>query len=229
MLAREGWHARARTEGLTVLDEAGRRATSIGWTAYYTPITPRDGLRFSADTELMPQVAGTFQLRNSPRSLDWTGDEQHLTSGWVAARVPAHFAVRRSAVDRPEHLAVSRGRDGARTVTNGLGAAVRRLWLADGSGTVHTATDVAAGAAATLEPTALRARGEADGMRRLFASEWTALCETLTGHPEEYLLPGCYVAALDDTPFFEPGLAGVRDRPGRSVVFGILREPADAD
>ena len=46
-----------RAEGLTVLDEAAGRASTVGWIGFYTPLAPRDGLHFSPDTELTPQVA----------------------------------------------------------------------------------------------------------------------------------------------------------------------------
>jgi hypothetical protein len=69
MLCLEGWHARIRTEGLTLLDESTGRASTIGWTAFYTPITPRGGLHFSPDTELAPQLAINAG-RPSPRTLE---------------------------------------------------------------------------------------------------------------------------------------------------------------
>jgi hypothetical protein len=227
MLAVEGWHARTRTEGLTLLDESSGRASTIGWTAFYTPLTPRGGLHFSADTDLEPQLAG-YSSRFGPRSVEWTDHEQHLTSGWVTARVPAHFRVRKSEAGRPEHLAVSRGPDGSRTVTNHLGTGLRRLWLADASGTVYTASDVVAGGTANLEP-AGAAGGEGEVLRRLFVSDWTNLYDTLTESPQDYLRPGCYLAALEGSPFLEPGLDDAQNRVTNMVVYGILKEPADAD
>lgn len=229
MLSVEGWRGRVRTEGLTFLDEATGRASTLAWAGYYMPIAPRDGLHFGPDTELAPQLANTNSTRDNLRSLDWTDGEQHLTSGWVAARLPAHFRVRKSEANRPERLTVRRDRDGAAIVSNGLGAAARQVWVAGPGGTIYTASDVAAGGAAPLTPTALHAVGRADGPRQLFDSDWTALGPTLTERPQDYLRPGCYVAALDGSPFLEPGLAGAADVTARTVVYGILKEPGDAD
>src|SRR5207244_58111 len=53
----EGWGGHSRTETLTILDEHSHRATTIGWTGFYTPLTPGDGLHFNSETELIPQLA----------------------------------------------------------------------------------------------------------------------------------------------------------------------------
>jgi hypothetical protein len=228
LLAVEGWHAQVRTEGITLLDEAGGRASTIGWAAFYAPITPRGGLHFSPDTELEPQVAGS-SFRGTARSLEWTDHDQHLTSGWVTARMPAHFRVRKSETGRREHLAMSRGPEGSLSVTNHLGANLRQLWLADAAGRIYTASAVPSDGTTRLEPVVLSARGQPDGLRRLFGSDWTRLYATLTASPEEYLLPGCYLAALDGSPFLEAGLDGVRNPVTDMVVYGIQKEPVDAD
>ena len=55
----------------------------------------------------------------SARTLDWTGG-QHLTSGWVSARVPAHFMLRKSE-PRRERVEVSRNDEGELVAVNGLG------------------------------------------------------------------------------------------------------------
>src|SRR5262249_22639553 len=67
MVSVEGWHGHARTESLTVLDEASGRASTIGWTGFYTPLAPLDGLHFSRDTELTPQLVDDGRWGNNPR------------------------------------------------------------------------------------------------------------------------------------------------------------------
>ncbi|HKQ89275.1 MAG TPA: hypothetical protein VJZ77_01235, partial [Blastocatellia bacterium] len=52
----EGWQSSVRAEVMTILDENARRATTVGVTAFYAPLTPSDGLRFSYDTEVAPQL-----------------------------------------------------------------------------------------------------------------------------------------------------------------------------
>jgi hypothetical protein len=227
MLVSEGWTGHARAQTLTVLDESARRASTVGWAGYYTPLAPSGGLHFSQQTELTPQLAAGSYRRwsSSPRSLDWT-DEQHLASGWITARVPAYFAVRKSSTEHVR-LALHRGKGGALEVVNLLGADVRRLWLADRDGTIYTASDVPAGGKATLTPAGKKAEGEPGSLRALYGKDWLQHYHMLTTRPEGYLRPGCYLATLDAAPFLEEGLRGAQPRESRSVVYGILKEGGD--
>ena len=142
----EGWNRHGRTEGLTLLDERIHRATTIGWTAFYASLTPGDGLHFGYATELTPQGADMGTVR----TVDWTRD-QHLKSGWMTARVPAYFLIRKSEVRR-ERITVRREANSRLKVVNGLGTDIRKFWLADRDGTIHTATGIRAGAEAELMP-----------------------------------------------------------------------------
>ena len=142
----EGWNRHGRTEGLTLLDERIHRATTIGWTAFYSALTPGDGLHFGYETEITPQASNMGTVR----TVDWTHD-QHLESGWMTARVPAYFTVRKSEVRR-ERVTIRREADGRLKVVNGLGANISQFWLADRNGTIHAATDIRAGAEAELMP-----------------------------------------------------------------------------
>ena len=104
----EGWNRYIRTEGLTILDQRVNRATSIGWTAFYSALTPGDGLHFGYETEIS---SDSFASAPIPRTVDWTHD-QNLARGWVTARVPAHFKVRKTEARR-ERITVRRSRRGA--------------------------------------------------------------------------------------------------------------------
>ena len=143
----EGWNRYIRTEGLTILDQRINRATSIGWTAFYSALTPGDGLHFGYETELTPQV---FAATSVPRSVDWTHD-QHLARGWVTARVPAHFKVRKTEVRR-ERITVRRGEEARLSIVNGLGADIHQIWLADTDGKIYFGRSISAGAEVELEP-----------------------------------------------------------------------------
>jgi hypothetical protein len=229
MAVSEGWTRHRRAQALTVLDENAGRATTVGWVGYYTPLAPSDGLHFSPQTELTPQLAseGYRGMRAaSPRTLDWT-DEQHLASGWLTARVPAYFAVRKTAPER-QQLALHRLKGGGLEVANFFKADVRRLWLADRDGQVYTAADVPAGGKAALKPGGQVAGGGPGVLRELYGKNWLLHYRYLTERPQEYLRPGCYLAELDDTPFLEEGLRGAVAHESRSVVYGILKGDGDA-
>ena len=142
----EGWNRHVRTEGLTILDERAHRATTIGWTAFYSALTPSDGLRFGYETELTPLIRS--MTTNLARTVDWTYD-QHLANGWINARVPAHFMVRKSEIRR-ERVTVRREADAGLRIVNGLGADISQFWLEDRDGTIYSATDIPAGVEAEL-------------------------------------------------------------------------------
>jgi hypothetical protein len=220
MSATEDWHGTVRTEGLTILDESAGRATSIGWLGLYSPQTPGDGLYFSRDTELSPHNREARWGSHPAFTIDWTDDRQHLTSGWLTARIPSHFLVR-TTEERREHLAVKAQPDGSLTIDNALGTDIATIWIADAHGTIYAASAIPAGAAGTAKRTPQRAAAIPSKLREAFDSDWLELVDRLAAAPEAYLRPGCYIAVLDAAPFMPPGLEGATPRGCRSVVYGI--------
>jgi hypothetical protein len=222
----EGVRATSRAEAFTILDESSRRASTIGWIAFYAPITPSEGLHFSYDTELSPvtpQTWGYYYRRGGgggDRTIDLSND-QHLDSGWVTARAPAYFKFRKSETRR-ERLTIRQEGDGAISVVNGLGADVRELWLADRGGKVYSAGGIRAGAEAKLSLTNRKLADYRAGMRELFTSDdWPGKMKEVALNPQRFLAPRCYLATLDAGPFVEEGLKNVGTRKGRALVYGI--------
>jgi hypothetical protein len=222
-LLSEGLTIKERTVAVTVLDERTHRAATVGWAGFYAPMAPGNGLRFDYDTEVTPLI-DLYGPESRGYSIDWTSD-QHLYAGWVQSRVPLHMVLRRWQLRR-ERLTARTGPDGTVRVVNGLGATIRRLWLADGQGQIHQAGPISPGAEAGLGPTGQRVgRGKAaasmGNLLRRSASGPIQLAKRLIGQPGLSLRPGTYVALLEDTPFLETGMdAGERDV--KSVVFGIM-------
>jgi hypothetical protein len=218
----EGVSATSRAESFTILDESSHRASTIGWTAFYAPITPSEGLHFSYDTELTPVAPDAFYYnhRAGNSTIDLSND-QHLDSGWVTARVPAFFKFRKSETRR-ERLTIRHDGDGAISVVNGLGADVRKLWLADRNGNVYEASGIRAGAEAKLSPAPLKFGANEAALRELFATnDWLGKMNDVHMNPQNFLAPGCYLAALDASPFVEEGLKNVKTRKGRALVYGV--------
>jgi hypothetical protein len=173
MLVSEGWSGESRIEAITILDETTDRATSTGWIGVYSPMTPGDGLHFSPASELMwlKQREDYYSYRRSGNSgsactIDWTAD-QHFASGWVSARVPSHFKLRKSESAQHRRISVDRAADGSLTATNALGADVKQLWYADEKGVVYSADTVQAGAKVTLNRRADRHVGARPSNLRL--------------------------------------------------------------
>lgn len=228
MIVAEGWTGHVRVAGLTLLDETEKRATTIGKTAFYSPMTPGDGLHFSEDTEV--QVQGNeHPAYSSYTSIDWTTD-QHLTRGWVTARVPAHFTMRKSELRR-ERLTVRKDADGGVSMLNALGVDIRKLSVADAQGVVYSTGPIPAGGSAKLEKAGGKAAGSPlETWRRLYTggSDWALGIEKATGSAvsagRDLLGPGMYVAVVEESPFLEQGLKGARVRPSPSVVVGLMSE-----
>jgi hypothetical protein len=159
MLIAEGWRGESRIEAITVLDEADDRATSVAWVGLYSPMTPSDGLHFSLASEVLwlkQREEYGYGYRSSSNTgssctIDLTTD-QHLANGWVSARVPSHFKLRKSESAQHRRVSVDLAPDGSLTATNALGADIQHLWVADEKGAVYSAEAIPAGAKAALTP-----------------------------------------------------------------------------
>lgn len=231
-LAAEGWTGHGKVASLTLLDEGAHRATTIGYLSYYCPLAPSEALVLSAETDaaLLTQGARSRHFRlhgeGGLRLVDWTRD-QRLTAGWIKPRVPAYFQVRKSE-DRRERVTVERKPDGTLLAVNALGAPIRRLYVTDDQGRVFEARDVAAGAQARL--TLVRA-AHARGLVRVgdaFAGPWLEEFRRLEqAAPADLLVPGCYLAYLERSPFVDRPLAGVESEDSVAIVYGISKGQDD--
>ena len=221
MLISEGWQGQLRSETLTLLDETTLRATTIGWTGVYSPLTPGDGLHFHAEAEVIPQRF--YEGRKSGArscTIDWSKD-QHFVSGWVEARVPAHFKVRQSEMRR-ERVTLQRESDGRWSMVNKLGAAIHRFWYADDKGQIHVAEDVAAGAPAVLRLTEKECQVPARTMQSILSgSSWMSGMQQIANSPQHYLRPGLYLAEVDESPFLEAALRSAKKRKVHALIVGF--------
>lgn len=225
MLISEGWRGHLRTDTVTLLDEGSHRATTIGWTGVYAPLTPSDGLHFRYQTEVVSQ-----QLRDRWRAgaractLDWSVD-QHLASGWVEARVPAIFRVRKSE-QRLERVIIDREPDGQLSMVNGLGTEIRRFWYADKDKLVYTAAEVAKGAKVVLKAENTDIPDQpGEELRQIYLSDnWLLKMQEIVQTPLRRLRPRSYLAELDDSQWFlEDALPGAGTRKCHAFVLGLLK------
>jgi hypothetical protein len=252
MVVAEGWSGHLRTDAITVLDQKTQRASTLGWTGVYTPLTPGDGLRFSPETELTLQLGTNSRdgFRNYRRGsgksceIDWS-DGQRLTRGWVSARVPTHFRLRKSEATRLR-VTVRRDQDGGLAAVNGLGAEINNLTVADERGRLYVGGPIAAGAKVTLQPAGKSLPPEAPPApvppgqfpppggepapeqrvtpRDVYRGDWLGQARTMRSSPEKYLAPLHYLADVAGSPFVEDGLPNAGDARRSAVVLGILKE-----
>jgi hypothetical protein len=219
----EGITPHTRLEGVTLLDQVNHRATTLGMAAFFCPLTPRGGLRFSYDTELSPVLEMNFRSGGRPREVDWT-QSQHFHTGWLASRVPAFFRIRKSETRR-ERIQLEKNSDGQYAVVNGLGAPIRALHVTGLTGRLYTATNVAAGQRVALMPierswtAKTNALVLADHYR---FSNWAPVEPVWEKLQTNSLPAGSYLALLTTTPFIEDGLTGKTITERRAIVVGIL-------
>ena len=218
----EGITPRVRMESVTLLDHASKRATTLGRLAFYCPLTPSGGLSFNYDSEIFPIVERGFGGRGTSKTIDWS-QGQHFQSGWLQARMPAHFAIRKSE-SRRERVQFEKQADGSWAAINGLGARVAALNFRAPDGMVWTLNELDAGSKAvmsiTSKPGATRNR---EVFRNMYQhGAWMGIVGD--SFQAKDLPPGSYQATLETTPFMESGLKGHAKYKTGSVVFGILSQ-----
>ena len=224
-LLREGITPDTRIVGLTLLDQTSHRAATIGGTAFYCPLTPSAGLHFDFETEATPLV-GIGNGSGTAREVDWTQSQQ-FQRGWISARVPAHFHLRKSETRRERIQIVSES--GKMQIVNGLGAPIKSLWIADAHMNIYEASNVAAGQKAGLIQSKLTQQSGKIGPVGLWHEiGFAAKADSLNDGAGKFLMVNTYIATLDGNPFIENAL-GSASSPKRTkstvVVFGILESP----
>lgn len=211
----EGIRQKSRSFGLTVLDQAAQRATTLAWSGYYSSLAT-DGLRFSRHTEVAVLGGGNNQRRIA------LGAEQHLSSGWLAPRLPSYFIERRHDRHRERLEVTWRGDDVL--VVNGLGCELDWLVVADGAGrTFRSQGPVLPGAQAVLTLQGQRAEGGPRALRELYREDLPVQLHRAKADPSKILRPSTYLAATrGGGPFLENALAKAQEPQLDGVVYGLL-------
>lgn len=223
-LTADGITPSRRADTLVMLDQTRHEGTVIGIVGYYAPLTPGDGLRFSADTALAVFETRLYHRHQRVGRPGWNIDYtrgQHMASGFVQARVPEVMQVRKPFTAR-ERLDIQVGPDGALSALNGLGVNIQFLrvrapdgrWFESGPLGAGRRVDLAlvqgeTGSTPVMQAVASVAasNGWAPGLNALETGELA-------------LVPGTYVAELASCPFLEPGIEGRLRNRERSIVIG---------
>jgi hypothetical protein len=216
----EGVTPRIRLASVTVIDQANQEATTVGAVAVYAPISPSQ-MAFDGISEVTPLLDPNSDDPGGGRRVAWTdGGQQRLEGNWVASRVPAHFAIRKSE-HREERLEVTWSAGDIPEIMNGLGGHIDQLYLCRHDGTVFTGENIIAGKRVTLRevPGAL-SRNNFDSLTNLLSSTMTS--HTVTIDPSQ-LVPGVYWATMSSSPFLENPLESRSAKLEiKSQIVGIL-------
>lgn len=211
MLVANGITPEVSRSAIVLLDQAAGRAAITGRITILAPHALVSGPSIERDAIL--DVTGKREGSASSRNIV-LGPALQLSRGWLRPGIPCVLHTR---AVRPTHLRldVTEPADGsAPTIRNLLGAPVKRLFLWDTSGALHSGPALAPGDSRTL--TANTSKIPDDLFNDL---NKTVFCQAGPSHPRRRF----YVAELDgpESPFLADPLDGRRARhTARTLVLG---------
>lgn len=211
VLAGEGLGVRGRAVSFTVLDQVrNQAATRSSISLYAAGMTPSGGLRFPRDVAVFP-IGPDGTGSRERQVLDLT-DAQRFSAGVIQARSPANLEQIAFRTAR-ERLTFSREAGGT-TVVNGLGATVAALFYREGDQMSTLAGPLPAGGKGILKV----ATGAAASVVPGDMPQSSRFQHLVDNQPA-----GSYLAVLERSPFWEPGMSGIVERGSFHLVIGWPR------
>ncbi|MDR0704620.1 MAG: hypothetical protein LBF88_06480 [Planctomycetaceae bacterium] len=228
-LFQEGFLRQSSSATYTVLDQQREEAVTFGFVGFYSTLTPR-GLIFAPETEA---TACITPYRNS-KSLEFyliAGGNQFLTHGWINARIPSYFAIRKAQSQRKERITFDWTADSP-TAANGLGVDINKLTVCSPKGELLTAHHIKAGEKVSLTvssipketiavPITISKSGAFNEIRQTYS-------QIIPNGPGTFIssnhLPaGSYLAELEVwNPFVEEGLDRTTPYQNKTIIFGLF-------
>jgi hypothetical protein len=208
VIAGEGLGVRGRAVTFTMLDQVRKQAvTRASVSLYAAGMTPSGGLLFPRDVAVFA-IGTDGGGSHEEQTLDLT-EAQRFTSGLIQARAPTNIE---QIAPRParERLSFSREAGGV-SVVNGLGATVTNLFYRDGTTTYSVAGPLPSGGRAVLTA------GSPDA-RTIVPANMPLTNRFL--YLAEHQPVGSYLAVLDRSPFWDPGITGLDERGSFHLVIG---------
>jgi hypothetical protein len=205
----EGFAVHGRAVTVTMLDQMRNQASTRSSSSLYAAgMSPSGGLRFSRQAAVFP-IGPDGKGSQNRQYLDLT-EAQTFSSGLIEARSPTNVEQLTFRTAR-ERLSFSR-EGGGLAVVNGLGATVTALFYREGDTVSMLSGPLSAGGRATLKtaPAGAFASVVPHGLPH------TARISYLFEHQPA----GSYLAVLDRSPFWEPGVAGVVEHDSFHLVIG---------
>jgi len=208
VLAGEGLSVRGRAVTFTMLDQVRKQAATRGSMSLYAAgMTPSGGLRFPRDMAVFllgPDGTGSRERQ----ALDLT-DAQRFSAGAIQARSPTNLEEIGFRTVR-ERLSFIR-EAGGMTVVNGLGVTVSALLYREADTVYTLAGPLRSGGKESLK-TAARGAGNMVPSDLPLSSRFVHLFENQPA--------GSYLAVLERSPFWDPGVSGMVERGSFHLVIG---------
>ncbi len=237
----EGLLRQASSSTFTLLDQRREEAVTFGFVGYYATLTP-GGLAFSPDTEVTACMERDYRNNRSLEMRLMGGGNQFFTRGWISARVPSYFAVRKAQSQQKLRVAFDWSGDKP-SATNGLGVDIKTLRVRSPEGKLFSAQNIKAGD--KVELVAATEAHDQNGVKTkaAHAGEWsvseTQSAEFLHTNYDSIMfegqsrfplllntdtLPnGSYLAEIDAwNPFLEPGIERMKPYQVSTTVLGYF-------
>ena len=191
-----------------MLDQVRKQAaTRASVSLYAAGMTPAGGLRFPRDVAVFP-IGPDGTGSRERQTLDLT-DAQRFSAGVIQARSPTNFE---QIGFRPARERLSFSREaGGMSVVNGSARRSPRSSIATATRCTALAGPLPPGGKAILKPV------------RVDAADVVPADLPLSSrflHLVEHQPAGSYLAVLDRSPFWEPGVSGVVERGSFHLVLG---------
>jgi hypothetical protein len=150
-LVADGFSIRSRIDSVTFLDQQTNSAASISRLCLYAPFAPSAGLKFSPNVAAYP--IWPFQQNFEGGKVDWTGNEQHLTSGWFRSQTWTQFLLveQRDERGRLEFTPPADAQASEVTVSNGFSWDLKYLAVEFDPGQWYVGENIPAGSTAQLK------------------------------------------------------------------------------
>lgn len=208
VVAGEGMGVRGRAVTFTMLDQVSKHASTRGSVSLYAAgMRPGGGLGFPRDVAVFP-IGPDGNGPRDRQTLELT-ELQRFSEGVIQARSPTNFE---QIAFRPARERLSFDREaGGMSIVNGFGVTVTALVYRDGDTVYSLAAPLRAG-----EKTILRT-GAADGRIEIPSNfPLSSRLAYLVAHQPR----DSYLAVLERSPFWDPGIADVAERGSFHFVFG---------
>lgn len=206
--AGEGLGVRGRAMTFTMLDQVRKQAvTRASVSMYAAGMAPAGGLRFARDVAVFP-IGPRGDGAREFISLDLT-ETQQFSTGVLQARAPANVEQTGFRTAR-ERVAIS-WQNGKPSVVNGLDATISALLYREGGRVFSLTTPLPSGGRAVLD-------SGAPSPSEIVPAELpiTSRLRTLIEQQPDR----SYLAVLERSPFWDPGLTRLAERGSFHLVFG---------
>ncbi|MDR1142295.1 MAG: hypothetical protein LBL62_11420, partial [Planctomycetaceae bacterium] len=229
-LLQEGFVRQSSSATYTILNQQREEAITFGFVGFYSTLTPR-GIIFAPETEATACLPRGYGNTKSLEISIQNGGNQFLTHGWISARIPSYFVVRKAQSQRKERITFNWTTDSP-TASNGLGVDIKELNVYSPKGELLTAHHIKAGEKVSLTvstsketinvPQKLSKSAAFKELRQSYS--WIIPNATLNSLiPLDRLPAGSYLAEVDAwNPFVEEGIERTTPYQNKTIIFGIF-------